>query len=763
MRRVRIICGFISMVIATNLFGGTDGTIKGTVIDRTTKQPLAGVNILLIETTLGASSDIDGNFIISNVPLGAYRAKFMFIGYASKIKTDIIVKPGRDAYIDIELGESAVEGETIMVTASYFQKDETSPVSAVNFSREEIRRTPGVGGDISRIMSTLPGVSQQTDQFNDLIVRGGSPVENGYYLDNIPIPNINHFPVLGSAGGAMGIINVDFINDVNFYAGGFSSAYGNKLSSIMDISYREGNRESIDLQLDLNMAGFGGQADGPLPGKKGSWLISGKRSYLDLIQDAIGTTGETPRYGDIQGKIDYDINPENKITALYIYAPSSRFDDRDHAQETGRFEFTKNWEALQNTAGVNWRRLWSEKSYSNTSFSFSQITTESEYHFISKDLISRISSVSEAGFTLRNTNFYKFDKRHKIEFGIESKYLLADYNYFYAADTNYAGLPTEELRVKQDLKSPQINAFANFIWQPLEQFTTTLGLRSDYYKINQSLNISPRLAISYRVNSRLSLNASTGIFYQSLPLFLVSQNKLNQNLDNLKSTHYVAGIDYLLTADTKLTLEFYNKEFQDFPLSSAFPQFFILDQGTNYGAYNNYGKLESSGESYARGVDLLIQKKLAVNFYGTLSASWFRSRYKDFNGVWRDRIFDNKLLLQVIGGYKPNKNWETSIRWSYAGGAPYTPFDIEKSRELNMGIYDLGKINAERMPDYHSLNLRVDRRFHFQNSSVVAYMSIWNLYNRKNDAIYVWNRVKKEVRTLYQWRLLPIIGIEYEL
>lgn len=763
MNKLRIIVTIFCTVIATNIFAEINGTIKGKIIDITTKQPLVGVNVLLVGTNLGASSDEKGDFLIPNVPVGTYKLKFMYIGYKSKIKTDVIVKPGRDTFIQMELAESIVEGETITVTADYFQKDETAPISAVNFSREEIRRAPGVGGDISRIMSTLPGVSQQTDQFNDLIVRGGSPVENGYYLDNIPIPNINHFPVLGAAGGAIGILNVDFINDVNFYAGGFSASYGDRLSSIMNISYREGNCESVDLQLDLNMAGFGGQAEGPLPGRKGSWLISGKRSYLDLIQDAIGTTGETPRYGDLQGKIDYELNPANKITALYIYAPSSRFDDRESAMENGRLEYTTNWEALQNTAGVNWRSLWSKNGYSNTSLSFSQISTESENHFIASDEISQKSSVSENTFAIRNVNFYRFDRWHKIEFGFESKYLLADYNYFYAADTNYAGLPTNELRVKQNFNSPQIAAFTSFIWQPFEQFRATIGLHTDYNDVNEIFHFSPRLAMSYDVNSRLTLNASAGIFYQSLPLFLLSQNETNRKLNNLKSTHYLVGVDYLLTADTRLTLELYNKKYQDFPLSSTYPQFFILDQGTNYQAYNNYGKLVSSGKSYASGVDLLIQKKLAEDFYGTIGASWFRSRYKDYNGTWRDRKFDNKVILQIVGGYKLNKNWETSIRWSYAGGAPYTPFDIEKSKELNTGIYDLEKFNAERMPDYNSLNVRVDRRINFQNSSVVAYLSIWNLYNRKNEALYVWNRNNKEVRTLYQWSFLPIVGIEYEL
>ena len=173
--------------------------------------------------------------------------------------------------------------------------------------------------------------------------------------------------------------------------------------------------------------------------------------------------------------------------------------------------------------------------------------------------------------------------------------------------------------------------------------------------------------------------------------------------------------------------------------------------------------LESSGESYSRGIDLLVQKKLAENFYGIVSASYFRSKYKDYNGTWRDRQFDNKYLFGVIGGYKPNNFWEYSARWNYAGGASKTPFDIEKSQEQNSGVYDLTKINADRMPAYHSLNLRVDKRFYFEKSSMVVYLSVWNVYNRKNIAIYYWNVLENKVDTRNQWSFLPFIGIEYEL
>lgn len=754
----------ICLLFLTNIINAQEkGKISGIVTDQGTKQPLIGANVIVLNNSLGASTDNDGKFLITDIEAGSYNVEFRYIGYQSVIKTDIVVKPDRVTFINAEMKESTIEVEGVTVTDSYFHEDETQPISAVSFNYEEIRRAPGSAGDLSRILNAVPGVNQQTDQFNNLLVRGGSPVENGYYLDNIPIPNINHFPVLGAAGGAIGILNNDFISGVDFYTGGFSSIYGDRLSSVMDISYRDGNKTSTDFQLDFNLAGFGGQAEGPIFGDKGSWMISAKRSYLDLIQDAIQTEGESPRFGDVQGKFTYDINNQNKITALFIYAPSSREDHKEDAEKKGWEYYTINWEALQNTIGLNWRSLWSENGYSNTSISFNQTTGDSEERFIKNDNIMTTNSYIERNITLRNINFLKLDKYHKIDFGFEIKSQLNDYDYYFAADTNNAGEFVAELKQNYSFNTSQISAFGNFIWQPVEKLTAVIGLRADQYNYNESFSLAPRISLSWKFSERLLVSASAGIFYQAVPQFLISQNPANSNLKNLKTAHYILGMEYMLTPDTKFSLEVYSKEYENFPMSSVYPYLFIMDEGTNYLGFRNIGLLESTGKSYSRGIDLLIQKKLAEDFYGLISASYFRSRYKDYNGIWRDRQFDNKFLFSVIGGYKPNNIWEFSVRWNYSYGTPYTPFDMEKSRELNAGIYNLNKINEERAPDYHSLNLRVDRRFNFQNSSIVAYISIWNIYNRKNVALYTWDYLKKDVRAVYQWSLLPIIGIEYEL
>jgi len=272
-------------------------------------------------------------------------------------KTDVIVRPERITFINAELKMAAIETDEISVTAGYFPEYDEEPTSVVSFSYEEIRRAPGSAGDVSRILMTLPSIAKVNDQSNNLIVRGGNPIENTFYIDNIEIPNINHFPHQGASGGPIGLLNVDFIQDVTFYSGGFSSIYGDKLSSIMDITFREGNRSEFDGQLDLNFSGFGGVAEGPLFKNKGSWLFSARRSYLDFVVDVFDVgSAVAPTYGDIQGKLTYDINANNKLILLGVFADDHNAPDRETGEEN-YMTHNGNQYLYQSTIGLNWRAL----------------------------------------------------------------------------------------------------------------------------------------------------------------------------------------------------------------------------------------------------------------------------------------------------------------------------------------------------------------------------------------------------------------------
>ncbi len=739
------------------------GTIKGKVLDADTKFPLPGTNVMVVGTNWGAATCSKGEFKISNIPVGNYVLQFSFIGYESLKKTDIIVRPERITFVQTELKMSPLQIGTIEVTPGFFSEKKEEITSIISFSSEEIRRAPGAAGDISRIIMVLPSVAKVNDQTNNLIVRGGSPMENAFYIDNIEIPNINHFPTQASTGGPIGMVNVDFIQDVNFNAGGFSAKYGDRLSSVMEISFREGNQDEIDCQLDLNYAGYGGVAEGPLFNNRGSWLFSARRSYLELVVKTldVGST-VAPSYGDYQWKVVYNINPKNKLTFIGLWGDDHNNPDREAAEENDMLYYG-NQDIYERTTGVNWRILWGKSGYSNTSFTYTGNEFKEDYYQTNMGIHFVENRSNEIAFKFSNINHILLNKKNTIEFGIEAKNLVSKYNSWYAEFTDALGNTTPELILNDDVEANKIGVFVNYIMEPFSRITTTLGLRSDYFSYNENIHISPKLSFSYKFNHLTSLNLSTGIYYQNLPLLFLSQNESNKNLKDLMAIHYVIGLEHLLTENTRLTMEIYQKDYENFPIDPKQPSLFIIDEiYYGYGFYQSHNKLIDNGKAYSRGVEFIVQKKLAKDLYGLVSASYFRARYKDGNGIWIDRVFDNQFIFNFQGGYKPNNMWEFSASWTYAGGAPYTPLDVKASRQYHREVLDENKINQSRYPDYHSLNIRSDRRFYFKHSYLIFYLSIWNAYNHKNVATYFWNDKEQKVGVIYQWLIMPIIGLEYE-
>lgn len=751
---------FLALFPAAALAQEPNGTIRGIVVSAETKEPVTGATVAIPDTKRGAISNRNGEFTIEKLTPGGYSLKVTSLGHQPVVKTDIIVRPDRITQVTIELPEKSTVGQEVTVTAGYFSGREESAISAVAMNAEEIRRAPGSAGDISRVLNALPSVARTADNRNDLAVRGGSPAETGFTIDNIPIPNVNYFPQQGSSGGPIGFLNVDFIDGVEFQAGGFGAEYGDRLSSVVDINYRDGNREELEGQIDLNMAGFGGAIEGPLPGSVGSFMLSGHRSYLDLIQKAINQDG-APRFGDLQGKATIDLDQNNRVTLLGIAALSQFNRTYEEAADNGN-SFGEQ-QTLQTTAGGNWRFIWSGVGFSNTSLSFSSTDADEEFFRFSNRQLTYRNNYVESAITLRNLNTVEIADNQTLEFGIEAAREMMNYDVYMGPDTNSIGEVTSALEFMKEFTTTKGGAYLSHSWTPTEALTTTVGMRAEYFSVNGDLTFSPRASVVYRATDQLRLKGAFGIYHQTLPMVLLAQDTRNESLPSVQSTHYVLGADYMLTDDTKLTVEGYVKQYRNLPLDPQQPMASIIDEAAGDNDFGNYGELLANGEGRSHGVELLLQKKLAEDFYGLVSASYIRSSYRDANGEWRDRMFDNKYLFSVVGGWRPNNLWEVSVRFNMAGGTPYTPLDLSESARQNRTVRDKSKFMAERYPDYHTLNVRVDRRFLFDRSNLVIYLSVLNAYNRDNVADYHWNRVKKEPQAQLQLGLIPILGVEWEL
>lgn len=757
--------------------GPGKGRITGQVTDGGSGQPLIGVNIIIKkddetgDRPLGSTSDLDGAFHLDELPAGIYALQFSYVGYEALIRTDIVVRPGRSTRLQVSLQESVFTSEELVITAGYFENRSDQPVSSVQFNPEEIRRAPGGGQEVLRIVNMLPSVASVGDTRQDILVRGGSPLENGFYVDNIPMPGIQHFRQQGGrTSGPIGIINTDLVSELDFRGGGFGPSYGGAMSSVTDISYREGSREGFQGDVNFNMAGAGGTLEHGLARGKGSVLLSARRSYLDLLAAAIDAGG-APRYSDAQLKSVYEPNSRQRLSLLNIYGSSHFSSEAGEALDEGldsSFD-TGNW---QNTLGLNLRTLWSKSGnvYTNTSVSWSVREDDTR----SFDILRQPNGqpVEEPSFTLdireqfwalRSVSFARLTQNIGLEFGTDLRYEHQDYEYFIAGGFDRAGQPRPDFERDTQLSGLLAAGFASLQLRPefMRRLSLNTGLRLGYSGYNGNTQLSPRISARYALSTKLSANAAWGIFHQPNPRFLLSQSAQNKALKNPRATHYIAGLEYLLRPETLVSLEVYHKAYRRMPEPANPPP--GADPGwifDNAGAYNP--ALYAEAEGWARGAELLLQKKMADGFYGSVSASYFRSGYDDFAGISRDRDFDIRYLFAINGGYRPNDSWEFSARWSWQGGPPRTPFDRNASLERGRGVLDISRFNKERMPAFHALYVRFDRRFFYSRSNIVTFLEVWNAYNRSNVDSYAWNSVDGEQTTINQFSVLPVGGVSFE-
>ncbi|MDT8324709.1 MAG: TonB-dependent receptor, partial [Bacteroidota bacterium] len=464
------------------------GSIHGSVIDAGSGQPLPGANIRVMDADRGAATDVEGAFSITGLPPGSYRLRASFIGYAPHIATDVVLRPGRSTELRIRLRESAYEAEEVVVTAGYFRQSEESAVSAAQFSGEEIRRAPGSAGDVSRIMMVLPSVAKVNDQSNSLIVRGGSPLENAFFVDGIEIPNINHFPAQGASGGPLGMLPVDMIRDVAFSSGGFPVRWGDRLSSVMDISFREGDRNRMAAQADLNFTGFGGLLEGPL-GHSGSWLLSARRSYLDLLVSAIDIgTSVAPWYGDAHAKLVYDLGPEHRLSLIGLWSDDHNDPDAETAAEND-MQYYGRQDVYNATTGLTWRALWDADTWSESSVSWTGMRFRENFLKTGSDALLLDNRSDERWIALRSRTRRRFTRGVALEAGGDVKLLRNSYDNTYGGVPDVLGTVQPPLHAVGEADASVGGLFATLQLTPWKALDLSLGLRAQHNSVNDDVTL----------------------------------------------------------------------------------------------------------------------------------------------------------------------------------------------------------------------------------------------------------------------------------
>ena len=736
--------------------------LRGTVRDAKTKEPIPNALVKVIEPGKKSLTDKDGGFQVRGLTPGTYSLEFSAAGYRTLVRKDISLQEGHSIVLSVELEVALPRlNEQVTVTGTPIPTAGQPAVSVRKVDQLEITRTPASFRDLSRVLSSIPGATQVSEKSNDLIVRGGSPWENGFYVDNIPIPNINHFQNQAGVGGAIGVLDVSLIDNIDFYTGGFPAAYGDRMSSIVDIRFREGARDRIRSRLNLHLAGFGGAVEGPLFKGKASFVLSARRGYYDLIAKLLGYA-VAPNYGDIHFKFTVDLDARNKLTLLNIFGASRLSYDLETAVEEG-LNASLDYRTGQNTVGLNWLRT-SDRGYSNTSLSYSAFKNSATIVAVNPEAASSKYSATDEGkgeVVLRNVNVVQIRSRSQLEFGVELKAERFDFNNYISNYVNRWEIEMPPLDAQGTDAAWKSALFATWIYRPFEILSVSLGARTDYFSLTQAWHVAPRLSASFKILDRLTLKAAWGIYDQGLPLFLTAENPENRKKRDPYTTQVIAGLRYDLGNDTQLIFEAYAKDYGNVPLTPDDPTNYVLDSGVDFGFYRTYSVLYDTGLARAQGFEILLQKKTADKLYGILSAAVGRTRYRDYTGTWRYRIIDYQYLISAVGGYKPNDKWTFGGRLKLAGGRPYTPYDVERSTALNRGSLDKTQVLAKRYPPFMSLSVQANRQFRYKRSVLNVYISVMNLLNQKNVDRYFWDRVHNQMGTVYQAPIVPEFGIEY--
>jgi hypothetical protein len=750
---------FINLFSAALMAQSGSGNITGKVIDARSKQPIPFANVVIMGTNYGAASGVNGEFVIENVPFNTYQVRASVIGYNSVTKTDVVVQPGRPARVEFELLEGSVELENVTVTTDYFERSPLEVNSIKSFSYEEIRRSPGGFEDVVRALSVLPGVAQADAGRNDLIVRGGAPSENLYLIDGIEVSNINHFGGQGVSGGPLSYINLDFVRETSFSTGGFSALYGDKLSSVLSIRLRDGRNDRIGGKGTISASQFGLNVEGPI-GDKSNFIFSARRSYLDFIFKAAGFAF-VPEYYDGMLKVDFNPSIENSFSFLLI----SAFDNVRFFNETEEQRFDNSRilgsDQIQYVTGLSYRRL-IKNGFINLSLSRNFI----DYNTIQSDLQLNpifLNKSLEKENTFRGEVTWKMSENSEISAGGSAKLIEANYNVLFPSFVTSFGdiLPVSNFQSENTYS--KFSLFFNYNRMLFGRLSMNAGVRGDLFTaLNNPVSYSPRLSFMYRINPLTNISFSSGIYHQTPSYIWLEAFESNRDLKMIKVYQYVAGIERRLSADALLKVEGFYKDYSNYPTSVVRPYLVLSNTGAGFeGSESNFSSfglepLVSEGYGRARGIELSLQKKLSeIPFYGLFSLTYSNSDYVGLDGIERAGSYDQNWLVNLSGGYKLNEYWEVSTKFRFASGAPFTPYDA-------VGGQRVADYNTKRLKSAHSFDVRVDRRWFFNGWTLITYLDVQNVYNRKNATAVRWDPKEMKVDESSSIGILPTIGISAE-
>jgi len=714
------------IVPAVATAAATTYPVRGKVIDKNSRKPVAYANVTVTGLPgKGASTDSLGVFRIEQVPPGIYRFEATCIGYVTASSPEYIVSASTP-FIEIEMEEDANLLTAVVVTPSPFRRSIESPVSMRVIGLQEIEKSPGANRDISRIVRAYPGVSFSPVGYrNDLIVRGGSPSENRFYMDGIEIPNINHFATQGASGGPVSIVNADLVREITFYTGAFPANRSGALSSVLDFRLRDGNPDKQTFKATLGASEVSLSGSGHFNDRT-TYLFSVRQSYLQLLFKALGLPF-LPNFIDGQFKIKTRLTEHDELTVLALTGIDKMKLNTDEKGEDAEYLLGA---VYRHYAGKHTQSVTLSHNYlNNRNLKYRNNDDSSE-----DNLTLRLRSVEQKTTAL-------FENRTRLgQWTLKEGAELTNSGYTNNTDSPFS-------LYKTSLNIIGWGAFFSSDYSTRDnRFTLSASIRVDGNNYNRGMKqlwkqLSPRLSASYKLSEQWILNGSAGLYHQLPPYTALGYKNndgtyLNKALKYMRVMESSIGADWHLHDRIMISAEGFFKRYNRIPLSLQ-DNIPLACKGNDYGVVGNE-PLASTADGRAYGLETMFRWQVSGRFNLVSSFTLYKSEYRNHSGDdYIPSAWDNRFILNMSGTYNLPKRWSIGGKVSYIGGAPYTPYDEDKSSLVQawdakgQPYYDYSLYNTGRLPDFAQLDVRVDKSFYFRRCMVGLYLDLQNVTGSK--------------------------------
>lgn len=766
-------------------------TIRGSVKDIESKATLPGASVAVYNDTVlvgGSSSDADGYYRIENVPFGRYRVVASYLGYNKVVFQNIIVNAAKETILNVEMEESVVQMDEVKITATNKGEalNEMATVSARTFSVDESDRYAGSRGDPARMASNFAGVSGADDSRNDITVRGNSPFGVLYRMENVNIPNPNHFAVAGTAGGPVGILNNKVLANSDFMTGAFPAEYGNAISAVFDLKMRNGNDQKHEFTGQFGLFGTELTAEGPISKKNHSSYLVNYRYSTIVIFSALGIdlgTDSKPYYQDASFKFNFPTKKAGTFSFFglggvscidILTSPDKYAEDRELYGDADKDEYFRSG---MGATGLNWMYPIDDKSYLRATLAVTGDYTKNYREIVYRhkenaDSIFVVDSlVPELRYNFITTKysanlFYnrKFNARHTLRAGFFTDRYDFNFQDSSLVRDKYVFIQRERYKGNAYLIQP----YLQWAFKITEKLTFNAGLHGQYFTVNKnSYSIEPRAGLKWKFKPTQSLSFGYGMHSQAQPTYLYFHEHAatgmqdNKDLGFMRSSHYVLGYDNALTPYLRIKLEAYYQKLNSIPVDTFPSSYSVLNEGTSFDRYFP-GKLVAEGTAQNYGIELTVEKFYNRNYFFMFSGTYYNATYTPSDGKTYDSDFNGNYILNLLGtkefkwGKKRPNTFGIGGKLTTAGGRRYTPIDVAASDSTGQTVVIDAQRNSLQYKYYFRFDVKINYAINAKKLRHEIGVDLVNVAQTKNVLRKIYVGGDNPIKTDYQLGFLPV-------